>query len=83
MIQLLFMVLVAEAGVAVVVLFKTPLRKLTMLVLDTLSGHWVVSHSYSYHVSFLSPFYSLWFQQQATVHQYQFSLSQSAPPFQT
>jgi B-cell receptor-associated protein 31 len=36
MIQLLFTVLAAEAGVAVALLFKTPLRKLAMLALDTL-----------------------------------------------
>lgn len=36
MIQLLFVVLVAEAAVATVLLFKTPLRKLAMLGLDHL-----------------------------------------------
>lgn len=36
MIQLLFTVLAAEAGLATVLLFKTPLRKLAMLALDRL-----------------------------------------------
>ncbi|KAE8820355.1 B-cell receptor-associated protein 29 [Hordeum vulgare] len=36
MIQLLFTVLAAEAGLAAVLLFKTPLRKLAMLALDRL-----------------------------------------------
>ncbi|GJN34744.1 hypothetical protein PR202_gb23435 [Eleusine coracana subsp. coracana] len=36
MIQLLFTVLTVEAGVATALLFKTPLRKLAMLGLDTL-----------------------------------------------
>lgn len=36
MIQLLFTLLAAEAGMAAALLFRTPLRKLAMLALDTL-----------------------------------------------